>query len=264
MEFAAATTALAVLIILQIATLYMVARSIKLLNTVVENLQQRNARRSERKPRERRDNRRSRNRPQQDSNKKSAQSEKSAPSAPKFEGVDKSLREINLRLKSAERDQEKARKQVTDGNGQQGRRRKNRSNRRRDDRRQQNDQPVENARNESRAPTATEHENAPVKGPENKPEPRREKQHAEEKVETATKTVATETRVEEAARDENDNLEHGRRFSVKRRALKVDEESSEGASSDQQSNGDQQSAPEQGEFSSQRDSEEVSYGRRSG
>jgi hypothetical protein len=141
--------------------------------------------------------------------------------------VDKSLREINLRLRNAERDQERARKTAQHAAPVQGdsrrdrrkgrhsdKRRQNRNNwpnRDRDQRRDEN-RPSENRPPQNRRPENRQPENRPPQTPP-----------AEKKSAEIPKPEPIEAQAPAAVEPQQESLEHGRKVTVKRRVLKAEE-----------------------------------------
>lgn len=220
MELVVTITTLFVVILLQIIILANQRKNAALIRDFIAN------RAKAHQERERSHERRDNNFKQQHRNNQSGNSQKpplSQPQAPAAGGVDnveKSLRDINLKLKNAERDQEVARRKIQDGIGNREQR-PPRQNRDRDNNRgggnrdgQRRDR---NGRGNWRGRTDGEQQfdNAPqnIEHPaaENLEEPR----NAPEIMSTVTPTVLPDLNPVDFDAD----LQHGRKISVKRRAL---------------------------------------------
>jgi hypothetical protein len=147
--------------------------------------------------------------------------------------VERSLRDINLRLKNAERDQEKERKRIKDsiGPGQQKKfdhqkPRDNNDNFRRNDRSRQdfhhNNRNSDNQRH-PREESANAKNVAEIKEPV---APVVIPQIQETPVTIAITPVVPEqvAEINNATEDKNENLQHGRKVMVKRRVLNVEDE----------------------------------------
>jgi hypothetical protein len=243
-------------IVLQLVTLALVAKIGSALSGIAQQLKQNRSRQPEKQGRDRRDQRRPK-KPSQPSNAPSA-SPQNNQTAQK-NSVDRSLREINLRLKSAERDQEKARQKLQDTNPNKKSRRG--GSRRRRNRPRNNNQGQESSKdlpNRQNPTDATEHKSggeqqrqAPERPrnerPHNEPprndkpvnerpnQPSRNEKPVNERPRDTTpreeeKPVAAPAPEQpaEAKHDTNEtSFEHGRKFSVKRRALSAGSDSNE-------------------------------------
>jgi len=224
MELAAIITTL-VVVVLQIITVALVVKTRKMV-AELSKIKANSSFSNEKQDRRDRDFRQNK-RPGQDNRRPQAQVTGGNAAV---DPVEKSLRDINLKLKNAERDQEFARRKFHDNMSKdhQGRRRDNndrrgnRDHQNRGDRRGNNWQDRNNKRDSSHPAEVSNEEVrafepvvAPVISPENEQaiiEPQ-----AVEPVSTAQDTMVP--------RDfGSDDLQHGRKFMVKRRVLKEGEE----------------------------------------
>ncbi len=241
MESAALVLAtLAVVIILQIITIALVTR--KKPSRSQSGPRPNYIQPGERNEKREYDNRRNNKRTFQDNRTRQPQQPQKEPSS--IDPVEKSLRDINLKLKNAERDQEQARRKVQeftkDNNGSnnrsengnrsdrhdRGSRRNNRDRRDNRDQRRGNYQERQNRE----APRASENPAAPVA---EVTEPVAVEQNVPVITEPTVENTAPATTPELVANDvgvSDDNLQHGRRFAVKRRQLKSEDGSESTAS----------------------------------
>jgi FtsZ-interacting cell division protein ZipA len=171
--------------------------------------------------RDRKDNNHRQNRRnQQDGRQRQSSNAQSTQPSGAIDNVEKSLRDINLKLKNAERDQEAARRRISDPSGKEGsgsggsRRHRNDGNRggRRDRNNRNNNRGRNNNPDRS---TDTRQNNAPVQHPANEGNASQETRPAAEV--TPVNTLPNLNPV-----DFEPELEHGRTVQVKRRLLKED------------------------------------------
>ncbi|MFP4162616.1 MAG: hypothetical protein ACLFQB_10650 [Chitinispirillaceae bacterium] len=209
-------TALAIVVILQIITIALVLSNKKKNRTNTKNVQ---PMKSSGNPRnDKRDNNRRHNKKSHQDNRSRSHQHKESSSS--IDPVEKSLRDINLKLKNAEKDQENVRRKIQDtsdsGNSGSNNRNDRRSNRknhnRRDNRRNNNDR---RNRDSSRS-NYKNSDGAPEKNDSNK---NRTPEKAPEPSVPETKPNTPELVPNDLGVSE-ENLQHGRKFNVKRRQLK--------------------------------------------
>ncbi|MBD3317715.1 MAG: hypothetical protein GF344_18160 [Chitinivibrionales bacterium] len=239
-------------IVLQIITLTLMIRMGSVLKSIVaQQHAQARSQRSEKQGRDKRDQRRSRKQPQSPKANNTASPQQNA----QANSVDKSLREINLRLKSAERDQEKARQKLQDNPNKKSRRggSRRRRNRTQDNQGQDwksNDRPNHEKKTDS---SDTQPTNGKPSG-ERWEEESQQSPQSPNRPETVTEEQVTVAEAVESNKTEDASFEHGRKFAVKRRALNVDSDTEEPRNG-QASDSDQVQEQETTE-------KEISFGRR--
>lgn len=247
----AAIIAAVVVVILQIITLSLLRNTRKMVRELAEK-KPANSFHNERRDRDMRQNNRhtanndNRNRPQPGNTNSSTAA---------VDPVEKSLRDINLKLKNAERDQEFARKKVQDNfSKDQNRRRDNgrggRDQRRGDRRSNWNDK---NSRHEnSRLPMDSQ-----VK--EESEEIKKSVELPVQEVPTSSPVVAPELIPNDFGSD--DNMQHGRKFAPKRRTL-PEENSQESVVSSSNEPAQEQFNQENNDSSEKTVESEIKFGRR--
>lgn len=215
MELATIVIAALIIIVLQIVTISLVLsnRSKKVVQSVPSG------RGTPNRSDPRKDSRNQQRKPPQQNRQKSERASVSP--------TDKSLRDINLRLKSAERDQEKARKDIRSNtsNSDEGGSGDDRGNRKRDDRRGRNNRSGRRRSgsngNRDRSNRSSENRNydktsSPQDAEKKSPAP-------EEKVSSqapsAAKPVESQAAPQNQSNAESEDMQHGRKVVVKRRVL---------------------------------------------
>lgn len=208
-------TALAIVVILQIITIAL----------VLSNKKQNRRNTKESRPvnnpghqrAEKRDNRRNSRRPNQDNRSRSNQQKESASIDP----VEKSLRDINLKLKNAEKDQENARRKMQENSSDSNERRNDRNDRR-GNRRNNNNRRDRNKNNHQDRRSRDSRSNGNTSEASEKPAdfnkvrneaPVNVAEPVNEKKPDTPELVPHDLGVSE------ENLHHGRKFAVKRRQL---------------------------------------------
>jgi hypothetical protein len=283
MELVVTITTLIIVVILQIIILANQGKNAKLIREFIANKAKTHPERD--RFNERRDNTFRQNRTnQQSSGFKSAPSTQSSPVAANIDNVEKSLRDINLKLKNAEHDQEVARRKIHDNIGSnQQKPRSSRDNRggnnnsQRRDRNNRNNWRTRNDGDEKPFDNNPESINHPIdtSAPEIRkvveihptPLPSSVTTSVPPSITTSVPSSVT-TLPDLQPMDFDADLQHGRKFAVKRRALQEDASAigqSEVTESDQPTDTTyQQPTPpsqEQPEQSLSNDSE-ISFGRR--
>ncbi|MFP4014348.1 MAG: hypothetical protein ACLFVQ_09710 [Chitinispirillaceae bacterium] len=174
---------------------------------------------------EKRDNRRNSRKPNQDNRSRPNQQKESASIDP----VEKSLRDINLKLKNAERDQEHARRKMQENPSDNGEKRNDRNDRR-GNRRNNNRRDRKNNNQDRRNRDSRSNGNTPEAS--EKPSDFRVKNEVSPKVAEPAANAKPDT-PELIPNDlgvSEENLQHGRKFAVKRRQLS-EENSNKGSES---------------------------------